>query len=66
LSDLDVETKELGLFDPLNLPAMPKNQRRTVEKVSGMEKKREVPTLLMPQHNNGMQRTLGNVSQPEM
>ena len=32
LSDLDVETKELGLFDPLNLPAMPKNERRTVEK----------------------------------
>jgi hypothetical protein len=32
LSDLDVETKELRLFDALNLPAMPKNERRTVEK----------------------------------
>ena len=26
LSDLDVETKELGLFDPLNLPAMLKTR----------------------------------------
>lgn len=33
LSDLDVETKELGLFDPLNLPAMPENERRTVESI---------------------------------
>ncbi len=66
LSDLDVETKEVGLFDPLNLPAMPKNEGRTVEKLSGMEKNRQVPTLLMPHHNNGMQRTPGNVSQLEM
>ena len=28
LSDLDVETKELGLFDPLNLPAMLKNEKQ--------------------------------------
>jgi len=27
---------------------------------------KEAGTLLMPQHNNGMQRTLGNVSQLEM
>jgi hypothetical protein len=26
LSDLDVETKELELFDPLNLPAMPQKR----------------------------------------
>ena len=65
LTDLDVETKELGLFDPLNLPAMPKTGGAQ-SKVSGMEKKREVPTSLMPQHNHGRQRTLGNVSQLEM
>ena len=32
LSDFRCGDKELGLFDPLNLPAMPKNERRTVEK----------------------------------
>jgi len=30
LSDLDVETKELGLFDPLNLPAMLKTKGELV------------------------------------
>ena len=32
LNDLDAETIELGFFDPLNLPEMPENERRTVEK----------------------------------
>jgi ADP-ribose pyrophosphatase YjhB (NUDIX family) len=28
----DAETKELGFFDPLELPEMPDNERRTVER----------------------------------
>ena len=32
LSDLDIETKELQFFDVSELPQMPENEKRTVEK----------------------------------
>lgn len=32
LDDSDEETRELGFFDPFELPEMPENERRTVEK----------------------------------
>jgi len=64
LTDLDVETKELGLSIRLMCQRCLKNGS-TVEKYLAW-KEAGIPTLLIPQHNNGMQRTLENVSQLEM